>query len=83
MILRAETFAKQSVAFVVNAFFSLAKAGIILLGLVVLALGAGQSTFAPVSVRLLTFYAVKYAVAAAKPCRPYFPQPYSVDFEKH
>ena len=75
-MLHRETFAEQSIAFVIQTFFAFVKAVLIGLVLVVAVLVAGQSRVAPVSVRLLTTYAMEYAVTSFKPYRGYFPEPY-------
>lgn len=76
-------FAKQSVTVLLKSFFALVKIAFILLILIVGALVASQSSVAPVSVRLLTFYAMKYTANTFKPVRPYFPAPYVVEIETH
>ena len=45
------------------------------------ALVAGQSSSAPVSMRLLTSYGMEYAVATFKPYRHLFPEPYLIKLE--
>ncbi len=75
------TFAQQSVAFVLKAFFTMVKTLFVLLALTVGALVAGQSASAPVSVRLLTSYGMEYAVATFKPYRHLFPEPYLINLE--
>ena len=75
------TLTEQSASLAFKAFFALIKAVFVTLVLVVAVLIAGQSTVAPVSVRLLTTYAMEYAVAYFKPCRTYFPEPYTLDFK--
>ncbi len=76
-------FAKQSIRILLKSFFALVKMTFVLLILVVGALIAAQSSVAPVSVRLLTSYAMEYAVSTFKPVRPYFPAPYAVEIETH
>lgn len=78
---RPYTFAQQSAAFVFKSFFTLVKTAFILLALVVGALVAGQSSSAPVSVRLLTSYGMEYAVSTFKPYRHLFPEPYLIKLE--
>lgn len=75
------TFAEQSAALAFKTFFAFVKAAFIALVLIVAVLVAGQSTVAPVSVRLLTTYAMEYAVTYFKPYRGYFPEPYPLDFK--
>lgn len=74
------SFAEQSARVAFNTFFALIKAVLIIGVLLVGGLIVGQSTLAPISVRLLTVYAREYAVARAKPYRGYFPQPYILNF---
>ena len=75
--------ASSSLAVVLKVFFACIKMMVILLVLVVGALVASQSSVAPVSVRLLTSYAMEYAVSTFKPVRPYFPAPQVVEIETH
>ena len=75
------TFAEQSAAVVIRTFFALIKAVFVALILIVGVLIAGQSRVAPVSVNLLTAYAMEYAVATFKPYRGYFPEPYLIQLE--
>ena len=81
MIHSQPTLAEQSAALVFKAFFMLVKTLLILLALGVGALVAGQSSVAPVSLRLLTSYGMEYAVATFKPYRHLFPEPYLIDLE--
>lgn len=76
------TFAQQSAKIAYKTFFALVQAALLSLLLIVAVLIVGQSTVAPVSVRLLTTYAMEYAVTYFKPYRGYFPQPYTVDLKK-
>ena len=76
-----KTFAEQSAAIAMGAFFAFMKAVLVALVIVVGVLIVGQSRVAPVSVNLLTAYAMEYAVAALKPYRGYFPEPYLIHFE--
>ena len=76
-------FAKQSVHFMLQAFFVLVKVFFVLLVLAGGALVAGQSSVAPVSVRLLTSYGMEYAITTFKPYRHLFPRPYLIDLEKN
>ncbi|OUO57636.1 hypothetical protein [Candidatus Avelusimicrobium gallicola] len=75
------SFAQQSAAVLFKAFFMLIKTLFVLLALTVGALVAGQSSVAPVSVRLLSAYGMEYAVATFKPYRHLFPEPYLIDLE--
>ncbi len=75
------SFARQSAAVLFKAFFMLVKTLFVLLALTVGALVAGQSSVAPVSVRLLSAYGMEYAVATFKPYRHLFPEPYLIDLE--
>ena len=75
------TIAQQSASFVFKAFFTMVKTLFVLLALVVGALVAGQSSSAPVSVRLLTSYGMEYAVSTFKPYRHLFPEPYLIKLE--
>lgn len=75
------SFAQQTVAVLFKAFFVLVKTLFILLALSVGALVAGQSSVAPVSLRLLTTYGMEYAAATFKPYRHFFPEPYLIDLE--
>lgn len=75
------SFAQQSAAVLFKAFFMLVKTLFVLLALTVGALVAGQSSVAPVSVRLLSAYGMEYAVATFKPYRHLFPEPYLIDLE--
>ena len=75
------TLAEQSAALAFKTFFAFVKAMFVTLVLIVSVLVAGQSTVSPVSVRLLTSYAMEYAAAYFKPYRGYFPQPYPLDFK--
>ena len=74
-------FAQQAVAFVFKVFFGTVKMAIVLVVLTAGVLIAGQSAFAPISVRLLTTYGMEYAVAKLKPYRPLFPEPYLIHLE--
>lgn len=75
------TFAQQSAVIAFKTFFAFVKAVFVALVLIVAVLVAGQSTVSPVSVRLLTSYAMEYAVTYFKPYRGYFPEPYPIDFK--
>ncbi len=75
------TLTEQSAALAFKTFFALVKASFVALVLIVAVLIAGQSTVAPVSVNLLTSYAMEYAVTYFKPYRTYFPEPYALDFK--
>ena len=75
------SFARQSAGLLSRAFFALVKIWFVLLVLVVGALVAGQSSVSPVSTRLLSAYAMEYAVTTFKPYRHFFPEPYLIDLE--
>ncbi len=76
------TFAEQSAAVALRTFFAVVKAVFVALVLIVGVLIAGQSRVAPVSVNLLTAYAMEYAVVTFKPYRGYFPEPYLIQLEQ-
>lgn len=73
--------ATQAVAFISQLFFTLLKTGVLVLALTVGVLVVGQSSVAPVSLRLLASYGMEYAAATFKPYRPYFPEPYLINIE--
>ena len=75
------SFAEQSTAIAFNTFFAFVKAVFVALVLIVAILIAGQSTVAPVSVKLLTTYAMEYAATYFKPYRMYFPEPFAPNFK--
>lgn len=75
------TLAQQSAKIAFGMFFVLIKTFLVSLVLVVAVLVICQSTVAPVSVRLLTTYAMEYAVASFKPYRSYFPEPYLIELD--
>lgn len=72
---------KQSLHFVLRLFFAALKGTFLLTALTAGALIAGQSSVAPVSVRLLTSYGMEYAVSTLKPWRHLFPKPYPIEVE--
>ena len=76
-------FAKQSIHFAGRVFFAFVKMLFVLVVLTGGALIAGQSSVAPVSVRLLTSYGMEYAITTFKPYRHFFPRPYLIDLEKN
>ncbi len=76
-------FAQQARSFLVQVFFSLVKAAVLLIVLGAGVLIAAQSSVAPVSVRLLTSYGIEYAAATLKPYRHLFPEPYPVKIENN
>lgn len=76
-------FAEQSAGVAVRMFFTFVKAAFVTLALIVAVLVAGQSRVAPVSVNLLSTYAMEYAVSTFKPYRGYFPQPYLIHIENN
>lgn len=69
------------IGFVWKAFFAVIKLAVVLFMLTVGVLVAGQSSVAPVSVRLLTAYGMEYAVSTFKPYRHLFPEPYLIDIQ--
>lgn len=73
------TFAEQSCSVVFTLFFASLKAAFLALIVIVAVLVVGQSRVAPVSVNLLTSYAMEYAVNTFKPYRHLFPEPYLID----
>ena len=75
------TLAQQSANLAFGVFFALGKALVIILVLIITVFIVGQSTVAPVSVRLLTTYAMGYAVDRLKPYRGYFPEPYLIELD--
>ena len=81
MTIKHPTLAEQSASLAFKTFFALTKAVFIAFVLIVAVLVAGQSTVAPVSVHLLTSYAMEYAVTSFKPYRGYFPEPYIIDLD--
>lgn len=76
----APTFAQESASVALCSFFAIVKAALIALILIVAVLVAGQSKVAPISINLLTAYAMEYAVSTFKPYRGYFPEPYVTKF---
>ena len=77
------TFAQQSAAAALRMFFAFVKAVFVALVLMVAVLAVGQSRVAPVSIHLLTAYAMEYAVNTFKPYRGYFPEPYLIHIENN
>ena len=77
------TFTEQSVSVVLRTFFACVKAVFVVLVLIIGVLIVGQSRVAPVSINLLTSYAMEYAVSTFKPYRGYFPEPYLIQLEKN
>lgn len=73
------TLSEQSAGFFFTTFFGFLKAVLVALFIVVAVLITGQSRVAPVSVNLLTTYAMEYAVYTFKPYRYLFPKPYLID----
>ena len=73
------SFSHPSVSFAFGTFFALVKVFLVALAIIVAVLVAGQSRVAPVSVNLLTSYAMEYAVSTFKPYRHLFPEPYLID----
>ena len=74
--------AEQPVGIAFRILFACLKALLIALVLIVAVLFVCQSRVAPVSVRLLTTYAMEYAVTHFKPYRVYFPEPYKMKLDK-
>ncbi len=81
MTRKTRTLATQAYAFVSQIFFTLLKTGVVLIVLTVGVLVIGQSSVAPVSMRLLISYGMEYAVTTFKPYRVYFPEPYLINIE--
>ena len=77
------TLAQQSAAVALRMFFAFIKAALVALVLIAGVLVAGQSRVAPVSVHLLTAYAMEYAVNTFKPYRGYFPEPYLIHIQQN
>ena len=77
----SQKLARTSVLFLLRVFFSLVKMAVVCVMLAAGVLIAGQSSVAPVSVRLLTSYGMEYATSALKPCRHLFPKPYAINLE--
>ncbi len=63
------------------AFLSVIKVMFVLLVLTVGTLVAGQSSVAPVSMRLITSYGMEYAITYLKPYRHFFPEPFLIDLD--
>ena len=79
--MKQKTFVQEAAAMVFSTFFAMVKSLLVALVLIVAVLVAGQSKVAPVSINLLTAYAMEYAVATFKPYRGYFPEPYLIQFD--
>ena len=75
------TLAQQSANIAFGTFFALIKTLLVSLVLIIAVLVICQSTVAPVSVRLLTTYAMEYAATSFKPYRNYFPEPYLIELD--
>ena len=73
--------AKQAFMFVSQLFFTLLKTAVVVIALTAGVLIMGQSSVAPVSMRLLMSYGMEYAVATFKPYRSLFPEPYLINIE--
>ncbi len=71
------TLSEPSFSVIFTMFFGFLKATLLALVLIVAVLIVGQSRVAPVSVNLLTAYALEFAVHTLSPLRPFFPQPYT------
>ncbi len=74
------TFSQESARIALYSFFAAVKGLLLAVVLITAVLIAGQSKVAPVSVHLLTTYAMEYAVSTFKPYRGYFPEPYLTKF---
>ena len=72
---------QQSIDFASDAFFALLKMLVLVLVLLVGGLLAAQSSFTPVSLRLLSSYGMEYASRTFKPYRQWFPEPQLVQSE--
>lgn len=75
------TLAEQSSSIFFTVFFGFLKTTLAALLVIVAVLVAGQSRVAPLSVNMLTTYAMEYAVATFKPYRHLFPEPYLIDLD--
>lgn len=73
--------AKQAFMFVSELFFTLLKMAVVVVALTVGVLVVGQSSVAPISMRLLMSYGMEYAAATFKPYRSLFPEPYLINIE--
>ncbi|WP_428049221.1 hypothetical protein [Candidatus Avelusimicrobium caledoniensis] len=73
--------AKQAFMFVSELFFTLLKMAVVVVALTVGVLVVGQSSVAPISMRLLMSYGMEYAAVTFKPYRSLFPEPYLVNIE--
>lgn len=69
------------ISMTVSGFFLILKTLTIALFLLMGVLVISQSSVAPVSTRLLSMYAVEYAMYKVKPYRHFFPKPYMVNLE--
>lgn len=63
-------------------FFFVLKTITVMLLVLVGVLVISQSSVAPISMRLLSTYALEYTVQKVKPYRGYFPKPYMVNLEE-
>lgn len=77
----SQKLARKSVLFLLHVFFSLVKMAVVCVMLAAGVLIAGQSSVAPISMRLLTSYGMEYAASTLKPCRHLFPRPYAINLE--
>lgn len=73
------TFSEKSISVTFGMFITFFKAILVALIVIVAVLVAGQSRVAPVSVNLLTSYAMHYAATTFKSYRHLFPEPYVTD----
>ena len=74
-----ETFAEQSITFVSQALFAMAKTLFVVALLLVGGLLAAQSSVAPVSWRLLSSYGTEYITKTIMPYRHWFPAPQTIE----
>lgn len=81
--MRPVTEQEQKVfSLILRKVFFLIKALTVGLAVLIAVLILSQSAVAPVSVRLLSTYALEYATKTIKPYRHFFPQPYMVNLEE-
>ena len=63
-------------------FFFVLKTITVVLLILTGVLVISQSSVSPVSMRLLSTYAIEYTVQKVKPYRIYFPRPYMINLEE-
>lgn len=81
--MRPVTEQEQKVfSLILRKVFFLIKALTVGLAVLIAVLILSQSAVAPVSVRLLSTYALEYATKTIKPYRHFFPQPYMINLEE-